>query len=81
MQGLDGWRVDENELRKQFEFGAYLDGLEFATALGQEAEKRDHHPDMTITWRKVLVSLSTHSEGGITSKDADLARFADSLLV
>lgn len=79
MEGLDGWRVEENELRKQFEFGAYLDGLEFVTALGREAEMRDHHPDMTITWRKVAVSLSTHSEGGITSKDVDLAKFADQL--
>lgn len=76
---LDAWRVEDGQLSKQFEFGSYLDGLEFASALGQEAEKRDHHPDMTVTWRKVLVSLSTHSEGGITSKDVNLAKFADQL--
>jgi 4a-hydroxytetrahydrobiopterin dehydratase len=76
---LTGWSERDGAIHRTFEFDSYLDGLEFARALGQEAERRDHHPDMLITWRKVDVGLSTHSEGGITEKDVDLARFANSL--
>lgn len=79
LQSLPGWSVENGELRKQFDFPLYLDGMDFAVALANEAERRDHHPDMTIGWRKVIVSVSTHSEGGITEKDADLAAFAELL--
>jgi len=71
---LPGWKVVDGALSKQFDFGAYLTGLEFALKVGQEAERRDHHPDMLITWRKVTITLSTHSEGGITEKDTELAK-------
>jgi len=78
LQDLPGWKVEDEALTKQFEFGAYLTGLEFAMAVGQEAERRDHHPDMLVTWRKVKITLSTHSEGGITEKDTDLAKHIES---
>jgi len=77
LEELPGWKVEDGMLTKQFEFGAYLSGLEFATTVGQEAERRDHHPDMLVTWRKVKVLLSTHSEGGITEKDTGLAKFIE----
>ena len=79
LQGLPGWSAEEGQISKTFEFHSYLEGLDFAMALGQEAEKRDHHPDMTVTWRKVKVALSTHSEGGVTEKDTSLAEFAEGL--
>ncbi|MEO7453342.1 MAG: 4a-hydroxytetrahydrobiopterin dehydratase [Fimbriimonadales bacterium] len=76
---LAGWEVEDGQITKTYEFGSYLSGVDFAVALANEAEDRDHHPDMTITWRKVKVSLSTHSEGGITEKDTELASFAEGL--
>jgi len=76
---LPGWEVQEGQLTKTYEFGSYLSGVDFAVELANEAESRDHHPDMLITWRKVRVSLSTHSEGGITEKDTSLASFAEGL--
>ena len=76
---LPGWSERDGAIHKTFEFESYMGGLEFARSLGEEAERRDHHPDLLVTWRKVDVGLSTHSEGGITEKDVDLARFANSL--
>ncbi|HET6645262.1 MAG TPA: 4a-hydroxytetrahydrobiopterin dehydratase [Fimbriimonadales bacterium] len=75
-----GWSAQDSEIVKTFEFPTYVDGLVFAVACGRLAEKRDHHPDMLITWRKVRCSLSTHSEGGITQKDLDLAAEIDGLI-
>jgi 4a-hydroxytetrahydrobiopterin dehydratase len=76
---LPGWDAEGEQIKKTYEFQTYLEGLDFAMALGREAERRDHHPDMKVTWRKVEVALSTHSEGGITEKDTGLAEFAESL--
>ena len=76
---LPGWEVVDGQLSKTYEFGSYLSGVDFAVELANEAESRDHHPDLLITWRKVKVSLSTHSEGGITEKDTGLASFAEGL--
>ncbi len=76
---LSGWQVENGQITKTFEFQAYADGLLFASACGLLAERSDHHPDMMITWRKVKVSLSTHSENGISDKDFALAKQIDSL--
>ena len=73
LTGFPGWLVIDGQLTKTFEFDTYLAGLEFGTDVGYAAEKMDHHPDLLITWRKVKVSVSTHSEGGITAKDFALA--------
>ena len=77
---MHGWSVEGGQIAKTYEFESYTDGLVFAVACGRLAEKRDHHPDMLITWRKVKCSLSTHSEGGITQKDVDLAGEFDGLV-
>jgi 4a-hydroxytetrahydrobiopterin dehydratase len=76
---LPGWEIEGGQITKTYEFGSYLSGVDFAVAVANEADDRDHHPDMTITWRKVKVSLSTHSEGGVTEKDTGLASFAEGL--
>jgi 4a-hydroxytetrahydrobiopterin dehydratase len=74
-----GWSVKEEKLTKTFEFKSYLEGLVFASALGYRAEKMDHHPDMTIGYRKVTVAVNTHDVGGISHLDFELAREADGL--
>src|SRR5262249_53925544 len=64
-----GWRREANTLVKTFELDSYARGIAFAVELGFAAEKRDHHPDITIGWRKVSVGWSTHDAGGITQLD------------
>lgn len=78
---LPGWEreVGGQELVRTFEFKAYLDGIEFVRKLGEAAEAMNHHPDMLVGWRKVTVRLSTHSAGGLTALDVELASKADRL--
>lgn len=77
LEAMPGWRREGLEIVKEFRFGAYADNLVFASAVGRIADRRDHHPDMLITYPSVRVSLTTHSEGGVTQKDIDLATEAE----
>ncbi len=74
-----GWAIKDEKLTKTYEFKSYLQGLVFATALGYRAEKMDHHPDITVSYRKVTVAVNTHDVGGISHLDFELAREADGL--
>ena len=62
---------------KTFKFSSYLAGIDFVSRLAHAAEAMNHHPDLFVGWRKVTVRLSTHSAGGLTLLDLDLARRAD----
>ncbi|MGI9267067.1 MAG: 4a-hydroxytetrahydrobiopterin dehydratase [Akkermansiaceae bacterium] len=73
LEALDSWEIVESELIKVFKFGDYLEGIEFAGQCGKIAEEMNHHPDLLIQWRKVTVSISTHSAGGLTALDFDFA--------
>jgi 4a-hydroxytetrahydrobiopterin dehydratase len=79
LQRLPGWEADGSCLRKTFQFPTYLSGIDFVSALAVEAERMNHHPDLFIGWRKVVVTLSTHSAKGITALDVELARLSDRL--
>jgi 4a-hydroxytetrahydrobiopterin dehydratase len=57
-----------------------LDGVEGVRRVAEAAERADHHPDIDIRWRTVTFTLATHSEGGITEKDVQLAREIDGLV-
>lgn len=76
---LPGWQVEDKELVRTFEFKTYLQGIEFVQKLGTAAESMNHHPDMLVTWRKVTVRISTHSVGGLTALDVELAGKAGEL--
>lgn len=76
---LADWTQDGKELVKEFSFKQYLDGVAFASRLGQAAEAANHHPDMIIGWRRVTVRISTHSAGGLTAFDFALAQRAEEL--
>ena len=67
------WKRDGEAIKAEFEFKDFSEAMGFVTRVGLAAEKADHHPDIDIRWNKVLLVLSTHSEGGITKKDLDLA--------
>ena len=70
---LDGWERVDGALRRSVKFGAFLDGIDAVRRVAEHAEREDHHPDIDIRWRTVTFALVTHSEGGITDKDVQLA--------
>jgi len=74
LSSLSGWMQEEKQVAKQFQFKDFTETLAFVNKVGAEAEKMDHHPDIFIhSWNKVKITISTHSEGGITKKDFQLA--------
>ena len=70
---LPGWSRRGDALVKTFTFERFADGIAFVTKVAPVADEMDHHPDIDIRYTKVLISLSTHSAGGITRLDLDLA--------
>ena len=80
LSSLSGWTQDGKEIEKHFQFKDFAEALAFVNKLGAEAEKVDHHPDIFIhSWNKVKITISTHSEGGITKKDFQLAEKIEGL--
>jgi 4a-hydroxytetrahydrobiopterin dehydratase len=77
---LNGWKRTDGALRRSVTFGSFLDGVEGVRRVAEAAERADHHPDIDIRWRTVTFTLATHSEGGITEKDVQLAREIDGLV-
>lgn len=74
LNDLDGWAREGNALVRTFSFETYLAGVAFASAVGVLCEGMDHHPDMTIGWRKVTVRFTTHDAGHqISAKDVTAA--------
>jgi 4a-hydroxytetrahydrobiopterin dehydratase len=77
LKTLDGWRIDGDAIRKQFTFKGFPQAVAFVDSLVPDAEAADHHPDITINYRRVTLSWSTHDEGGLTAKDIAGAQMAD----
>ena len=76
---LTGWTLEGDAIKKQYTFKDFPEAVAFVNRLVPEAEAADHHPDITINYRRVTLSYSTHSEGGLTLKDFAGARAADRL--
>ena len=74
---LSGWTLEGDAIRKQFTFAGFPEAVRFVDRLVPDCEAADHHPDITINYRKVTLSFTTHDEGGLTLKDFDGARMAD----
>ncbi len=72
--GLDDWRQVEGALLARFHTRDFATGLEFVNRIGAVAEALQHHPDLTLTYPEVTVSLSSHDVGGVTDRDLALAR-------
>jgi len=77
LKSLDGWSVEGKALRKEYKFQDFPEAVLFVSALVPGAEEADHHPDIEIHYKRVILTYSTHSEGGITNKDLDGAAMAD----
>jgi 4a-hydroxytetrahydrobiopterin dehydratase len=73
LRKLGGWSVLNGNLHRVFEFKDFTHAFGFMTRVALAAEKMDHHPDWSNSWNKVTVDLCTHSAGGLTKNDFDLA--------
>jgi 4a-hydroxytetrahydrobiopterin dehydratase len=80
LSSLSGWIHEGNQIAKEFQFKDFAEALSFVNKVGAEAEKMDHHPDIFIhSWNKVKITISTHSEGGVTKKDFQLAEIIEGI--
>ncbi len=79
LASLAGWRFDRGAIVKTFTFGGFPEAVAFVSRLVPGAEAADHHPDIEIHYKRVTLSYSTHSEGGVTEKDLAGASMADGL--
>ena len=67
--GLPGWTREGDAIVKRYEFPSFAEAIAFVSRVAARAESQNHHPDFAIHYRVVTLTLSTHSEGGITEKD------------
>ena len=74
---LDGWKIVDNQLLKEFKFKGFIQAFGFMTEVAITAESMDHHPEWSNVYNRVVINLSTHSEGGITLLDKELAMKID----
>ncbi len=74
LSGLPGWVVESGWLVHEQTFPAYLDGVQFALRVAETAERQNHHPNIWIGWRRLRLSITTHSAGGLTELDFAFAR-------
>ncbi len=80
LKNVDNWNFDNNQILSDYQFKDFKEALSFVNKVGEEAEKLNHHPDIFLhSWNKVKITISTHSEGGVTEKDFKLAVIIDKL--
>jgi 4a-hydroxytetrahydrobiopterin dehydratase len=79
LTGVDGWERSGDAIVKRFDNGDFTGSVEFVNRLTPEAEDMNHHPDLEISWKDVTVTITSHSEGGLTENDFELARRIDAL--
>jgi 4a-hydroxytetrahydrobiopterin dehydratase len=77
LKELTGWTLEGDAIRKQYTFGSFREAISFVVRLAFDAEEADHHPDILINYKRVMLTWSTHSEGGLTEKDFAGAKNAD----
>jgi 4a-hydroxytetrahydrobiopterin dehydratase len=76
---LPDWHVEGDTLVRSVEADSFAAGIRLVDAVAEAADRRDHHPDIDIRWTTVTFRLSSHSDGGLTQKDLDLAAEIDRL--
>ncbi|MFN2612747.1 MAG: 4a-hydroxytetrahydrobiopterin dehydratase [Solirubrobacterales bacterium] len=76
---LDGWNRDGAAIVREFDRGDFVGSVRFVDSLVEPAEAMGHHPDLSISWATVTVSITNHSEGGLTGADFELASKIDAL--
>jgi 4a-hydroxytetrahydrobiopterin dehydratase len=81
LKALAGWTLEGKAIRKQFSFQDFPEAVLFVSALVPGAEDADHHPDIEIHYKRVILSYTTHDQGGLTEKDFDGAAMAEAVAV
>lgn len=79
LQELPGWTLEGQAIKKQFVFSGFPEAVGFLASLVPHAEEADHHPDVLINYKRVTLTYTTHSEGGLTAKDFAGAKMAERL--
>ncbi len=79
LKSAPDWKKTGSAITRTFQFKDFVAAMKFVNAAAKLAEKAWHHPDIDIRWNKVTLTLSTHSEGGLTEKDFALAKKFDRL--
>jgi 4a-hydroxytetrahydrobiopterin dehydratase len=79
LAGLPGWERVGDAIAREFDRGDFAGSVKFVSSLLAPAEEINHHPDLEISWATVKVAISTHSEGGLTAADFELAAKIDAL--
>jgi 4a-hydroxytetrahydrobiopterin dehydratase len=79
LAALDGWERPADAIEKSFKRGDFVGAVKFVSSLVEPAEEMNHHPDVSISWETVTITISTHSEGGLTAADFELAAKIDTL--
>jgi 4a-hydroxytetrahydrobiopterin dehydratase len=78
---LPGWNHNVNHIGKEYELNNFKEALDLVCKIGEAAERMNHHPDIFMhSWNKVKITISTHSEGGVTGKDFILAKSVEGLI-
>lgn len=80
LPSVKDWKKNAAVIRRTFQFKDFVAAIDFVNKVAKLAEKANHHPDIDIRWNKVTLHLTTHSAGGLTENDFDLARTIDRLV-
>ena len=80
MAAPEGWTEQDGALGREFEFGDFREAIAFVNRLADLAEAENHHPDIEINYRRVTVRWWTHTAGGVTDRDRELAGKTNELL-
>lgn len=76
---MAGWQETGGALERTFELGSFAEAIAFVNRIAELAERENHHPDIAIAYKKVTLRWTTHSAGGITERDRELAALSDEL--
>lgn len=81
LKEVDSWKLVGDAITKEFVLRDFPDAIAFAVRVAFGAEAADHHPDILVSYKRVILTYSTHSEGGITEKDFNGAKMADACVL
>lgn len=79
LASLENWRIEAGKLHREFKFAGFIEAFSFMTRVALLAEKMNHHPEWSNVYNRVVVDLTTHDAGGISSADFVLARHMEEL--
>jgi len=79
LASLSGWKIENGKLHREYKFADFPHAMGFMATAAPTIEKNDHHPEWANVYNRVTVDLTTHSAGGITQKDLDLAKLLEAI--